>query len=129
MKKKVILDTNFLLIPGQFMVDIFTEIERIMQEPFVLCVIDKSIKELNQVVATGKTKDKFAAKLALALIIQKNLKTLHSFVTKKSVDDIIVSKADKDTLVATQDKELRQRLKEKGARIIGLRQQKYLELV
>ncbi len=129
MKKKVILDTNFLLIPGQFMVDIFTELERIMQEPFELCVIDKSIKELNQVVMTGKTKDRFAAKLALALIIQKNLKTLHSFVTKKSVDDIIVSKADKDTFVATQDKALRQRLKEKGAKIIGLRQQKYLELV
>jgi hypothetical protein len=129
MKKKVILDTNFLLIPGQFMVDIFTEIERIMQEPFVLCVIDKSIKELNRVVATGSQKDRFAAKLALALIIQKNLKTLHSFVTKKSVDDIIVSKADKDTFVATQDKALRQRLKEKGAKIIGLRQQKYLELV
>ena len=129
MKKKVILDTNFLLIPGQFMVDIFTELERIMQEPFELCVIDKSLKELNQVVVTGKTKDRFAAKLALALIIQKNLKTLHSFVTKKSVDDIIVSKADKDTYVATQDKALRQRLKEKGAKIIGLRQQKYLEFV
>lgn len=129
MKKKVILDTNFLLIPGQFMVDIFTELERIMQEPFELCVIDKSLKELNQVAVTGKQKDKFAAKLALALIIQKNLKTLHSFVTKKSVDDIIVSKADKDTYVATQDKALRQRLKEKGAKIIGLRQQKYLEFV
>jgi rRNA-processing protein FCF1 len=129
MKKKVILDTNFLLIPGQFMVDIFTELEKIMQEPFVLCVIDKSLKELNQVVVTGKQKDRFAAKLALALIIQKNLKTLHSFVTKKSVDDIIVSKADKDTYVATQDKALRERLKEKGVKIIGLRQQKYLEFV
>jgi len=129
MKKKVILDTNFLLIPGQFMVDIFTEVGRIMQEPFELCVIDKSMKELNQIVVTGKEKDRFAAKLALVLAIQKNLKTLHSFGNKKSVDDIIVSKADKDTYVATQDKALRERLKEKGARIIGLRQQKYLEFI
>ncbi len=129
MKKKVIIDTNFLLIPGQFRVDIFTEIGRIMQEQYVLYIIDKSLKELNNIVITGKQKDRFAAKLALALAIQKNLKTLHSFGSKKSVDDIIVSKADKDTIVATQDKALRERLKEKGAKIIGLRQQKYLEFV
>ena len=129
MEKKVILDTNFLLIPGQFMVDIFTDIGRIMQEPFALCVIDKSLKELNHIVITGKQKDRFAAKLALALAIQKNLKTLHSFGSKKSVDDIIVSKADENTYIATQDKALRERLKEKGAKIIGLRQKKYLEFV
>ncbi|MBN2459585.1 nucleotide-binding protein [Candidatus Woesearchaeota archaeon] len=128
-KKKVILDTNFLLIPGQFMVDIFTEIERIMDSPFELCIIDTSIGELNKIAATGKEKDKFAAKLALALAIQKNLKTLHSFMSQKSVDDIIVSKADGNTYVATQDKALRERVKERGARIIGLRQQKYLVMI
>lgn len=128
-KKRVILDTNFLLIPGQFMVDIFTELERLINEPFELCIIDKSIRELNQIVVSGKEKDRFAAKLALALIIQKNLKTLHSFVTKKSVDDIIVSKADNNTYVATQDKALRERLRQKGAKLIGLRQKKYLVMV
>jgi rRNA-processing protein FCF1 len=129
MKKKVILDTNFLLIPGQFKVDIFTEIERIVNEPFELCIIDKSIKELNGLAAAGKEIDKFSAKLGLALAIQKNLKTLHSFRSKKSVDDIIVNKADENTYVATQDKALRERLGEKGAKIIGLRQQKYLTLI
>jgi uncharacterized protein len=129
MKKKVILDTNFLLIPGQFKVDIFSEIERIMQEPFELCIVDKSIAELNQLAARGKEIDKFAAKLALVLIIQKNLKTLHSFGSKESVDDIIVKKADKNTFIATQDKALKERVQQKGAKIIGLRQQKYLVLM
>ena len=125
-KKQVILDTNFLLIPGQFKVDIFTQIQEIMNEPFELCIVDKSIKELNKVAATGKEKDRFASKLALVLIRQKNLKTLHSFGSKKSVDDIIVKKADKNTFIATQDKALRERLRAKGAKIIGLRQKKYL---
>jgi len=125
-KKKVILDTNFLLIPGQFKVDIFTQIERIMEDTFILCVVDKSITELNKLVVVGKEKDMFAAKLALVLIRQKNLKTLHSFGSKKSVDDIIVKKADKNTFVATQDKDLRKKVRDKGARIIGLRQKKYL---
>ncbi|HJX06027.1 MAG TPA: nucleotide-binding protein [Candidatus Nanoarchaeia archaeon] len=129
MKKKAILDTNFLLIPGQFMVDIFTELERIMHEPFEMCVVDKSIAELNKLAVIGKEKDRFAAKLALALIRQKNLKTLHSFVSKSSADDIIVAKADSNTYVATQDKALRQRVKEKGAKIIGLRQKKYLVMM
>lgn len=128
MKKKVILDTNFLLIPGQFKVDIFTEIEKLMSEPFVLCIVDKALAELNKLTVTGKEKDRFAAKLALALIRQKNLKTLRSF-SKKSVDDIIVKKADKNTFIATQDKALRKRLKEKKAKIIGLRQKKYLVII
>ncbi len=125
-KKQVILDTNFLLIPGQFKVDIFTQIQEIMNEPFELCIVDKSIKELNKVAATGKEKDRFASKLALVLIRQKNLKTLHSFGSKKSVDDIIVKKADSNTFIATQDKALRERVREKGAKIIGMRQKKYL---
>jgi len=128
MKKTLILDTNFLLIPGQFKVDIFTEIERVMNEPFELCMIDKSIDELNKLAAAGKQEDKFAAKLALVLTIQKNLKRLHSFGSK-SVDDIIVKNADKNTYVATQDKQLRERVKEKGAKIIGMRQQKYLMIM
>jgi len=129
MKKQVIIDTNFLLIPGQFKVDIFTEIERIINDPHELCIIDQSLAELKGVAAVGKEKDKFAAKLALVLAIQKNLKTLHSSGSKKSVDDIIVDKADANTYVATQDKALRERLASKKAKIIGLRQQKYLEIM
>ena len=125
-KKRVILDTNFLLIPGQFKIDIFTQIEKLMSYQFTLWLVDKSINELNKLVVAGKEKDRFAAKLALVLIRQKNLKTLHSFGSKKSVDDIIVKKADSNTFVATQDKALRNRLKEKGAKIIGMRQKKYL---
>ena len=128
-KKKVILDTNFLLIPGQFKVDIFTQIEGLVDKPFVLCVLDKSITELNKLTVAGKEKDRFASKLALVLIRQKNLKTLHSFRGKKNVDDIIVEKADKNTFIATQDKALRKRVKEKGAKIIGLRQKKYLVII
>lgn len=127
-KKKVILDTNFLLIPGQFKVDIFAEIEKLMSEPFVLCIVDKALVELNKLTVTGKEKDRFAAKLALALIRQKNLKTLRSF-SKKSVDDIIVKQADNNTFIATQDKALRKRLKLKQAKIIGLRQKKYLVII
>jgi rRNA-processing protein FCF1 len=130
-KKQIIIDTNFLLIPGQFMVDIFSEIDRIINEPYELCVVDKSLKELEKLTEAGKTKDKAAAKLAIILSRQKNLKTLQSSILQLSsyADDVIVKKADKNTYVATQDKALRERLRAKGAKIIGLRQKKHLVVI
>ncbi len=79
MKKKVILDTNFLLIPGQFKVDIFAQIHRIMDFQYELCIVDKTNIELNKLAVVGKEKDRFASKLALVMVRQKSLKTLHSF--------------------------------------------------
>lgn len=125
-KKKVIIDTNFLMVPGQFKVDIFSEIDRIMTEPFELCIVEETIAEINRIIMAGGVKDKFAAKLALVLSIQKSLKRLPSSKGFKSADDDIVQVSDENTYVATQDSALRKRVREKGAKIIGLRQKKYL---
>ncbi|NQU98190.1 hypothetical protein HQ533_01880 [Candidatus Woesearchaeota archaeon] len=128
-KQKVILDTNFLLIPGQFNVNIFAEIKRIMDVPYNLYIIDKTLEELNKLTVLGNTKDAKAAKLGMALLgglaKQKSLKTLASF-PDKNVDDAIVRKANKKVYIATQDKELKNRVKEKRAHIITLKQKKYL---
>ena len=117
--KEIILDTNFLLIPGQFKVDIFSEIDRVCPFSYDLYVLDKSINELERIMG----KDKPAAKLALSLIKAKKLKILKTS-EKKSVDDLILGM--NDVIVATLDKELIRRLKEKGTKIIRLRQKKYL---
>ena len=117
--KEIILDTNFLLIPGQFKVDIFSEIDRVCPFSYDLYVLDKSINELERIMG----KDKPAAKLALSLIKAKKLKILKTS-EKKSVDDLILGM--NEVIVATLDKELIRRLKEKGTKIIRLRQKKYL---
>ena len=118
--RRIILDTNFLLAVSQFKVDIFSEIERICDFPYTLYMLDKSIDELNKIIRTPKKKDKAAAKLALALIKGriKILKSKGSFV-----DDILASIADDNTIIATQDKELKKRIK---TRIITVKQKKYL---
>ena len=54
--KKIILDTNFLLIPSQFNVDIFTEIDRICLFKYKLCVLDETINELNSIIEKQKGK-------------------------------------------------------------------------
>ena len=119
MIKKIILDTNFLLIPTQFKIDIFSEINRISNFNYQLCIIDKTIDELKAI----KGKDRFAAKLALALIKSKKIKILKT-KEKIGVDDLILDM--RNVIVATLDKELVRKLNEKKIKIIRMRQKKYL---
>ena len=120
--KKVLFDTNFLLIPGQFKVDIFKEIDRIIDEKYEIFVVDKTLEELEKLIKGNKEKDKKAAKLAKQLIKKNKVKIINT--QGKNVDEIIIKIKDKDTIVATQDKELRKKLK---GDVIVLRQKKYLK--
>ena len=123
---RIILDTNFLMIPGQFKVDIFAEIERIMDFKYELCLYKGTITELKKLAETAKLVDRVAAKLALVMIKQKGLKTLPSS-SNKLVDDVIVEKAEDNTIVATVDSGLKKRLKQQNIKTIVLRQRKYLQ--
>ncbi len=120
--KKILVDTNFLLVPFQFKVDIFKEIDRIIDEKYEVFIIDKTIDELEKLIKGGKEKERKAARMALQLIKKFNIKIINT--QGDNVDDIIVKLKDKDTIVATMDKELKKRLK---GDVIVLRQKKYLK--
>ncbi|MBW2996417.1 twitching motility protein PilT [Candidatus Woesearchaeota archaeon] len=124
MVRKIILDTNFLLIPAQFNVDIFAEINRIMLESYKICTLDKVIQELKSITKDKKQslKNKHAAKLALQLIKAKKVKILKT--KNNNVDDILAKI--KGYIIATQDIALKRRIK--GKKIV-LRQKKKLALV
>ena len=125
--KKIIIDTNFLLIPYQFKVDIFSEIRRICDFNYEICIIDKTLDELKKIMLVPG-KDKLGAVLALQLLPHHKVKKI---LTKKDklVDDLIVDIANKNTIVATQDKELKKRVKAKKAGLIVMRQKKHLVLM
>lgn len=120
--KRLILDTNFLLAIGQFGINIFSEFERICDFPYQVCVLDKTVDELNKVLDKGG-KDKRAAKLALSIIKEK-VEVLNT--NEGYVDDVLVQLADEDTIIATQDKGLKDRIKTK---VIIIKQKKYLVLI
>ena len=126
--EKIILDTNFLLIPYQFKLDIFKEIDRILHFDYSLFILDKTLDELNNIVEKQKGKDKDAAKFALKLLEAKKIKKIMS--NAENADDSIVDVASQEkVIVATQDKVLKQRLEEAGIPIIIMRQKKKLELI
>ena len=126
----ILLDTNFLLIPAQFKVDIFSEIDRIADFRYKVIVLDKTIDELKKIIKEQKGKNKRAASLALQLLKTKHIKTLNTQKLYKPVDEIILNLAKKSfSIVATQDKALKTRLKAKGVKLIVLRQKKYLKIL
>ena len=113
---KIIIDTNVLLAKNN--VDIFSELERICDFNYDICIIDKTIDEI---------KNKKNANLAMALINSKKISIIKTD-KKKSVDDLILEAASKDKsiIVVTQDIDLKRALKEKGINIITIRQKNHL---
>src|SRR3990167_836957 len=105
--KKILLDTNFLLIPHQFRVDIFTQIDRIMHFQYKIFVLDKSVEELKKVIDGQKGKNRDAAKVALKLIAIKNIAIVKMQGDKKTDDAIIGLSSKNSYIVATQDKDLK----------------------
>ena len=121
--KKIILDTNFLIDLGRFRISI-DEIDRIMTENYEMQIVSSSVSELKKIAATVMEESKFA-KYALMIMDLRKTKILE---TNESADSAILSFADKDTIVATNDIELRKKLKEKGIRSIYVRAKKKLEI-
>ncbi len=127
--RKILLDTNFLMICFQFKVDIFTQIDKISAFNYRLFVLDKSIDELKKIVEEQKGKHKDAAKIALKLIAIKNIGIIKTKSNEKT-DDIILDIASKeDFIVATQDKDLKRRLINQSVSIIVLKQKKTLVIM
>ena len=125
--RRILLDTNFLMIPWQFRVDIFSEIERICNFNYKLYVFEESISELRNIISASSGKDKKAAQFALKIIKLKNINLIKS--DKKEVDTLILENSDKYEIAATQDMALKRELTKKKIPLIILRKKKYLMLI
>ena len=114
---RIILDTNFLIETIKYKIDSLMELRRICDFNFELCILDKTLDELEKI-------NKVESRIALSFIhILKIINTKES--KNKDVDDILVELSSKDTIIATQDKELKRRLRKKHIPLIIIRQKKY----
>lgn len=130
-KVRVILDTNFLMIPGQFKVDIFAELQRLMNTPYDVCVFEATIGELTK-FASGQRKDKVAATIGLQLIKQQNLKILPNSIGEDGLfesylDAVIINNVIAGDIVCTQDRDLKRALKPKGVQIMTLKSGRHVD--
>jgi len=114
---KIILDTNFLIDCIRFKIDIKSELAG--NDLFVL---DSVIFEIGKIAKRG-TKESSLAKLALEFIAKNNLKLLET--GKKDADESLLAYS-KDYAIATHDRVLKNKLKKLGAKLIYIRQKKYV---
>ena len=122
---RIIYDTNFLMSIMKFKIDLFKELELILDSPYESIIFDSVINELKN-LAEGKTKSSDYAKLCLTFVNSHKFNPTKA--PKGKVDDIILLMSDQNTAVATNDMELRKRLKSKGIKTIYLRAKKHLAI-
>ncbi len=127
---KVLLDTNFILIPFTLRVDIFS-LFREKDPRSQFHILDRSVEELGYLSKKGTRKDKEAAKMAIQACQKLNIaiiKTESAEESFKNVDQVLVTVAEKNGFsVATQDKELQKELRKAKIRVYFLRQKKYIQ--
>ncbi len=133
-KKTVLLDTNFLLIPAQFKVDIFAELQRLCDFNYEVAVLAATVDELSGIISSKavSAKDRRAARLGLQLIKAKAVNVVKADrKVFKSTDKAILGFAMQgkgSVVVATQDRLLREKLKSAGVAVIMMREKQYLTL-
>lgn len=118
----VLIDTNALLIPLQFKLDIYEKMRDLMPKV--------SFTTLRSCVNELKKKKPRLSELALNMGLINGLRVIETVLKAKSVDDEILSYSIKNkSFVFTQDKALRKKLLKHGLRVIIMRQKKYLEVI
>jgi rRNA-processing protein FCF1 len=126
--KRVFLDTNFIVQSTKWKVDFFREMKRILDFPHEIVVLDKVIDELEKLKEQGGKKREDAG-VALAVLNRRNVRVVKS-TNAGSVDTQILKAAERrKEPVATQDKELKRRLKAKGVPVVIIRQRSHLSLI
>jgi rRNA-processing protein FCF1 len=121
MSREIILDTNFLTAPFQLdSIDILQEIERIFPNSRIY-IIEDAVQEAKS-IENGKYGD-----LVEKLIDKKDIEVLET-EGEGSVDDLLVE-ISREYVIATNDKELKERLIEVDAEVIHIRNESYLEVL
>jgi rRNA-processing protein FCF1 len=117
MKTKVILDTNALLMPFQFGINLTSELDRLLGqcEVYVPSSVLKELKKLKP-AKMAREGESMAARFEV-------------FETDETGDQAIVAVAEElKCVVVTNDKELIKILKERNIPVVYLRSRTHLEL-
>ncbi|MDP1694835.1 MAG: hypothetical protein Q8L34_04825 [Candidatus Woesearchaeota archaeon] len=122
---KLVLDTNFLISMVNFHISLSEALDCIESgaEPVIL---GASMAELEKLINEGNSTERKSAKLALSVAKANKIKVIAP--ETGYVDDLLLGLDPKEYIVATQDNELKRRLKQKGFKLVVIRQKKYTKV-
>ncbi len=123
---RVLLDTNALLMPAQFGIDLFDELMGLFGD-FEPITLEEVVGELSG-LARGRGRDAAAARVGLAMA--RHSKVVPSGSTAERVDDRVIEYARREgCTVVTNDRELRNALLGEGINVVSMRRERTLELM
>ena len=123
---KILCDTNFLLIPLRFGVDVFTVADEALNDITSFYVSSRVIDEIN--LLKRDAKPGFEKELLFALKMAEQCEIIED-TSKTEVDDSLIQLAKQnDLVIGTSDSELRKKARHEGVRVLYLRQRRYLVL-
>jgi rRNA-processing protein FCF1 len=124
---KVLLDTNALLMPVQFGIDLYDELQ-ILFGDFEMITLEEVIGELTG-ISRGHGRDAAAARVGL-MIAQSTSTVVPSGSCANHVDKRVIEYARREgCTVVTNDRELRNALLREGIDVVSMRKGKTLELM
>jgi rRNA-processing protein FCF1 len=125
---KIVPDTNFLIYVFKHKINFDYEIERALNAKFEIIILSPVKEELEKLLKSGdlKGKEKLAVNLALAKI--KNYKLIDYNANYADEAILNYAKENKNVIVATNDKELKEKLIENNIPVMVVRQKKYFEV-
>ena len=128
--KKILVDTNFLLMQYEYGIDLPGELMRIINGPFILLVASGTFGEIK--ILAGRTgKKAMAARFIVSNIDRiKEKFGVETVPSEGAVDDWIIKYArNNEVTVATNDLRLRARLRGLKIPVIGMKSKSKLEFI
>ncbi|GEM_PF-1410371 len=123
MGRRAVLDTSFLLMHLQERVDIFTELKLMLGE-VELVVPEQVLGELERLGSRGGKTGRFA-RSALQLV-RDRCRVVR--VEAESADEAVERLAGEDTIICTNDKVLKERVRKRGSPVVFMRARSKLVL-
>jgi len=125
---KVLFDTNFLMVAFERPVNVVERVEELLEAKVRPVILRSQLRELEKIASSEKRQK--AARMARAVleyVRKKRFEVIES--GGEVVDDVIVETSKREGyIVATNDRELRRRLREGGVSVIYMKSDGKFEL-
>ena len=125
---EVALDSNFLMLPMVKRINLLSELDRLLSAKYRLIVPRCVVDELERLASHGKPLERRRARFALKLLEEWRAEVVE-VPCSAGVDEALARGAmSQGWIVATNDAELRSKLREQGTPVVYLRGGKKLAL-
>jgi rRNA-processing protein FCF1 len=128
MTQKIIIDANLFFVPAQFRIDIFENIATLLNQKYEPIILQTTYGEIQQMAEKGTPKLRKQA--AMAIKIAEKCRVVNVEKNPEETNDEVIFRVATQMKcpVATNDRELRKRLRERDIPVIFLRGKHQLEL-